>query len=212
MLNSFTEYLLFSLAISFDSLVAFFGYGAIGIKIKFKYLLLTVFLNIAVLALGILLGGLFSQIIKPSFTKYFSFSILLLFGLIKLISDLLKLWLNKHSKDGKPLSFKLFNFNLFLEICLDPTKADINKDKILSLKESLIIGSILSIDSFGVGLGVGINNPSPYLILLLSFVLTLLFSFVGNLVGKKLSKSIKINLSWLSGLLLILLAITKLFN
>lgn len=212
MTNTFINALLFSLALSLDSLVAFFGYGMENIKVPFKRLILIITLNTFVLACGLLLGFLLTGAINTSFEKYLSFALLLITGLCKLFSSLLKIWLNRKSNDKSPIKIKFLDYNLFLSVCLDPVKADLNKDKILSLKESFLIGTILSLDSLGVGIGLGISDSFPYLIIIFSFIIGLIFSFLGNLLGKKISKLTKINFSWLSGLILIILAIVKLVS
>ena len=202
MANTYVEALLFSIAISFDSLVAFFGYGIENIKVGFTRILLIIFLNTVLLAGGLVFGYYLSSFIGYDIIKYLSFSILVLVGLIKLVGDLIKIWISKQ---------KSLKEKAFLKVCIDPINADINNDKVLSLKESLIIGIALSIDSLGVGLGLGVNNSFQYLILIFSFIIGLIFSCLGNLIGKKVASKINLNLSWLSGLLLIILAILKLF-
>ena len=196
----YIETLLFSIAISFDSLVSFFGYGIEKIKVGFLQIIFIMFINTVFLAVGLFCGHYLSLLINDSIIKYISFSLLLIVGLFKLASDLLKLWLSKH---------KGINNKTFLKICIDPINADINKDKILSFKESLFIGIALSIDSLGVGLGLGVNKTNQYLILIFSFIIGLVFSFIGYLIGKKVSSKTTLNLSWLSGVLLILLSILK---
>ena len=198
--NIYIETLLFSIAISFDSLVSFFGYGIEKIKVGFLQIIFIMFINTIFLAVGLFCGHYLSLLINDSIIKYISFSLLLMVGLFKLASDLLKLWLSKH---------KGINNKTFLKICIDPINADINKDKILSFKESLFIGIALSIDSLGVGLGLGVNKTNQYLIFIFSFIIGLVFSFIGYLIGKKVSSKTTLNLSWLSGVLLILLAILK---
>ncbi len=198
--NIYIETLLFSIAISFDSLVSFFGYGIEKIKVGFLQIIFIMFINTVFLAVGLFCGHYLSLLINYSIIKYISFSLLLMVGLFKLPSDLLKLWLSKH---------KGINNKTFLKICIDPINADINKDKILSFKESLFIGIALSIDSLGVGLGLGVNKTNQYLILIFSFIIGLVFSYIGYLIGKKVSSKTTLNLSWLSGVLLILLAILK---
>lgn len=209
MLNHIIEALLFSFAISFDSLATFFGYGISNIKVPFKRVLIISLLSTFILACGIIFGYLLSGVISSSITKYISFSILLLVGLIKLSVELIKIWLEKKSKRDTSV-IKIFNFSLFFKVCLDTNLSDLNDDKLLSLKEALLISTILSIDSLGVGLGVGMNTTYPYLTIIFTFFTGLLFSCVGNFIGKKLSKKIKLNLSWLSGAILIILAVLKL--
>lgn len=209
MTNAYLEAFIFSLVLSIDSFVAFLGYGTSKINISFKSFFFNIFTSILILAIGILLGACFSSI-KEDVAKYISFSMLLLVGLIKFFSALLKIWLAKRAKKDKPIKIKIFDFELFLNIALDPTKADLNNDKILSLGESVIIAIILSLDSLGVGFGIGLNSVYKFLIIPFAFIICLILSILGYFLGKKLAKMIKINLSWLSGLTLIILAIIKL--
>ena len=183
MINEIIESLLYSFAISFDSLVAFFGYGVSKINVPFKRTVIITFLNCLVLAIAILIGYLFTGILSENTTKYISFSILLFVGVLKLSIELFKIFLTQQSKKNQSM-IRIFNFNLFFKVCLDPVLADINLDKKLSLKESLLIGLILSIDSFGAGLGIGLNEYYPYLVIIFSFVIGILFSCLGNFLGK----------------------------
>lgn len=210
MLNNIINALLFSLALSFDSLATFFGYGLTKIKVSFKAIFIISLLNTLTLAIGITLGYLLSSFITNSLTKYISFALLFLVGLIKLIAEFIKTWLEKKINQSASV-IKIFNFKLLFKVALDPSFADLNDDKLLSLKEALLIGIVLSIDSLGVGLGSGMNISYPYFLIIFAFLIGLLFSYIGNILGKKFSRKIKINLSWLSGLLLILLAFLKLF-
>lgn len=203
------EALFFSIALSFDSFVAFLGYGTSKIKVHFKTILLMIVINTFILACGILIGFLFSNILNEDFSKYFSFSLLMIVGLIKFFSEIIKIWLNKKAICKDVVTIKIFNFKLFLNIAFDATKADLNKDKILSIKEAIIIGIILSIDSFGVGIGIGLSNLSPYIVIPFSFLTCLFFSCIGEYIGKKIAKKCSFNLSWISGLTLIIIAILK---
>lgn len=209
MTNPYLEAFIFSLVLSVDSFVAFLGYGTSKINISFKSFFFNILISTLILAIGILLGVCFSSI-KEEVAKYISFSMLLLVGLIKFFSALLKLWLTRRAKKDKPIKIKIFDFELFCNIALDATKADLNNDKILSIGESIIIAIILSLDSLGVGFGIGLNSSCKFLILPFSFLICLILSILGYFLGKKIAKSTKINLSWLSGLTLIVLAIIKL--
>ena len=160
------------------------------------------------MSLGLAIGYFLASVVDLNIFKYISFALLILIGLTKLFSELLKIWLDR--KRDKDLHINLFNFKLIINIYLNPIEADLNKDNILSFKEACLIGFVLSIDSFSAGIGLGGENTFPYLIIILSFVFELLLSFVGYKLGRKLSTNKKFNLSWLSGIILIVLAILKL--
>ena len=209
MTNPIIESILFSLALSLDSFITFFGYGASKINVRIKPLLLTILINILMLLSGIILGKSLSYFLSDNFSKYFSFSLLLIVGIIKFFSEIIKMWLSKVAKKNNKIKISIFNFNLFLDVVVDPLKADVDKDKNLSIKEAIIIGIILSFDSLCVGFGIGIENNFSYLIILFSFIINFSFSVFGNYLGKKITKKTNINISWISGLTLILLAFLK---
>ena len=137
-MTNFWFSLLFSLSLSLDSLVAFFGYSAEGLKVSFSKLISSIFISILVLSLGLAIGYFLASIVDLNIFKCISFALLMLIGLTKLFSELLKIWLDR--KRDKDLHINLFNFKLIIDICLNPIEADLNKDKILSFKEACLIG------------------------------------------------------------------------
>lgn len=203
------EALLLAFAISIDTLIACFGYGVSKIKIPFLSAIFITLINTLVLGLSILFGFLLKGAISLTFAKWLSFGLLLSVGIFKLFSELLKMWLAK--KVDKPIKVKVFNFHLMLKVITDSTYADLNKDKKLSILEAISVSLVLALDEIGVGLGVGVQSSAPYIILILNFFTCILSVWLGVFIGKKVSKITKINLSWLGGVLLIILAITKLF-
>ncbi|WP_343009233.1 manganese efflux pump, partial [Blautia obeum] len=111
---------------------------------------------------------------------------------------------------GAPLTFKLFDFKFVLEIYANETKADYDKSKTLTIKESVYLAVALSIDSIAVGFGSSLVSFNFIQILLLSFTIGILALFLGVNIGKKFIEKVNINLSWLSGAMLVCLAIIRL--
>ncbi|MGL6173899.1 MAG: manganese efflux pump, partial [Cellulosilyticaceae bacterium] len=71
------------------------------------------------------------------------------------------------------------------------------------------LGAALSLDSIAVGIGIGLLNINYLQVLILSLLINLIMLSLGNLVGYKLSQKWGVDLGWLSGLILILLAMSK---
>lgn len=201
------EALSLAFAISLDTLVVAICYGTSKIKIPFLSAFIMALFNVFVLSLSIFLGAILGNHIDTKISKIISFSLLLTVGLFKFLSEMIKIWLNKRAEKGY-IKLKLFNFSLMLSVIADPNKADVNKDKMLSVVEALTLALILSIDSIGVGFSIGVSNVNFYIIAAFSFILSLFFIPLGSFLGKKLAG--KVNLSWLSGFILIILAIIKL--
>lgn len=203
------ESLILSLAISIDTFVASFGYGLSKIKLPFRSALLISIINTLILGLSILIGYALGGVISVEFAKWLSFGLLLAIGIFKFFSELFKIWLSK--KVDKKLDIKMFNFHLMLKVMADTNNADIDKNKIISMPEAISIALILSIDQIGVGLSHGVSNAYPYILVIFNIATCLIATLLGTIIGKRISKCIKINLSWLSGLILIILAVVKLF-
>lgn len=133
-----------------------------------------------------------------------SFIILLCLGIYKIFEYSIK----KYFKELKEKEFNLFNIKFILNVVTNNTLADIDNSKILSVKESISLGVALSLDGICAALTVGLTFNNYFLIFILSFSITFFMFLAGNIIGKKTSTK-NLNLNWLSGVILIILAITK---
>ena len=107
------------------------------------------------------------------------------------------------------MTFKVFDFKFVLEIYANETKADYDKSKTLTLKEAVYLAVALSLDSLAVGFGSSLVSINHLQVIILSFVIGTCCLFVGVLIGKKFIEKVDLNLSWLSGLMLIVLAFIR---
>lgn len=98
-----------------------------------------------------------------------------------------------------------------VNIYIDETKADKDMSKILDSKEAIYLAIALSLDSITIGFGSGLSSMNYLNVLFFSFFMGFTSIFSGLTIGKKLSNEIKFNLSWISGILLIILAFLRLF-
>jgi putative Mn2+ efflux pump MntP len=108
-------------------------------------------------------------------------------------------------KEFPTFLLKLFN------IYANPEEADTNNNKVLSAGEAALLAAALSLDGLATGFGAGLAAESALLIILFSLFTDAFLLTAGRFAGSKVARKIKINLSWLSGLLLIGLAFLKLF-
>ena len=128
----------------------------------------------------------------------------------KLFEVLIKKYFKKFSLHKKPLTFKAFDMNFALNVYIDEKSADFDKSKAISLKESVYLSLALSLDSLAVGIGISFMQINYVLLIVLCFILGVLSFKFGILLGKTLVSKREINLSWLSGLILLLISFTKL--
>jgi len=202
-------------ALSLDAFVAAFSFGVNKVKIPLISAFLITLICTAVLAGALFLGALFSTVINPNTAKIISCIILIVVGLVKLSDSLIKSYIKRQQKKqkniDKKINFKFFSLQFMINIYADPVEADQDSSKILSVKEAIGLAIVLSLDSLSVGIGAGLLQGSFAALIAISFVAGFIFVILGALFGKLLAKKSKINLSWLSGTILILLGIARFF-
>ena len=92
---------------------------------------------------------------------------------------------------------------------MDEIKADFDNSKILSLKR-LYLGIALSLDSLAIGFGSSLRNINCIGVISLSLIANMVAIWGGLAIGKRFIERTKVNLSWLAGIILIILAFLKL--
>ena len=208
-LSSLDAILLVS-ALSMDAFVASFAYGTSKIKIPFKSAMTINLVCTTILAIALFLGSIISKYIPSIFTTSICFTVLLMLGMAKLFDSTLKAILNKSGTLSRDLSFKLFDFKFFLRVCLDCTEADVDHSYELSPKESFSLAVALSLDGLAAGFSTGLMVTNYVQIILFSLLINIVAVLLGCFIGNKVAQKSELNLSWLSGATLILLAFLKL--
>lgn len=203
------ESILLVISLCVDACVASFAYGTNKIKIPVKSNIILTSISTVLLIFSILIGSLIQEIIPEEIAQLVCFSILFFLGFIRLFEGLIKNLLNKKASSSDNIEVTLFDFKLVLSVYGDVTKADIDHSKSLSSKEALYLGIALSLDSLIVGLGAALAPISLFQVTIFSIVFHFFGIILGCLIGSKVAEKTDIDLSWLSGITLILLAILK---
>lgn len=201
------EILLLVLAISLDSFVASIAYSTNKIKLPFMSIALMSLISSGILGFSLALGDIINDFIPLKITTIMSFLILLLLGIYCFCEGIIKNYLKKQQDQNKKLCISFCNIYIVLDIYLDETKADFNHSKNLNLREAAYLSTALSLDSLAVGFASSLSTINYWKILVTCFVFNIFTILLGTLLGKKISEKTNVNLSWLSGLLLIILAI-----
>lgn len=204
------ESVIFVAAISTDALIASLAYGSNKIRIPMVSTLVISFLCTAILGFSLLVGILFRAYIPIGVLHLVSFSILFVLGVIKLLDNIIKASIDKHTIINKQIKFQFLNLNFILNIYANPKEADLDESKTLSPKEALSLAIALSMDSLAAGVGAALANINRLALLAASLLLTVLAVKSGELLGNKLSDKLPFRLSWLSGIILISLAFLRL--
>jgi putative sporulation protein YtaF len=205
----FLEIFLLVIALSIDSFVASFAYGANKIKIPILSVAVINIICTLVLGISLFLGSAIGSYIPASLTKIICFSILFLIGLIKLFDSTSKSFIKKNNIN-KEINFSMFNLSFILQIYVNPENADKDLSKSLSVKESVALALALSMDALAAGFGAGIADISYSLVLFSFLVVNTSLMVIACNLGGKVSEKINMDISWISGVLLIVLAFLKL--
>lgn len=96
--------------------------------------------------------------------------------------------------------------NIIFTVYLSPEEANRTDLQTLSAKEALLLSLALSLDSVLVGMAFPAADISRLALFLSATLFNLLLFVSGCLSGRLLSRVLRIDLSWLSGLCLLLLA------
>lgn len=205
-----TWLLVFALAV--DAFVCSFGYGASKIKIPLKSVLVINVVCTTLLALGLFLGRFIHGFVSEEFAGLLAFTLLFLLGLSKIFDSALKRIIRKHNGIEKDFKFSLFNFGFVFKVYANPEEADVDASKDLTPKEALPLALAIGLDGLSVGIGIGVTLVNPLLLLTLSFATDVLAVVTGVLLGNRLARKVKVDLAWLGGVILILLAFAELLG
>ena len=197
-------------ALSIDAFVASFAYATSKIKIPFKSALIINVVSTTILGIALFAGSFVSKFIPSVFTTSICFTMLLMLGLAKLFDSTLKALLGTRGSLTRNYEFKVSDFRFFLKVYIDNTAADVDHSLILSPKESFSLALALSLDGLAAGFGAGLVSANFFQIILFSLIVNIVAILGGCFIGNKIAEKTELNLSWLSGVTLILLAFLKL--
>lgn len=197
------------IALSLDAFVASIAYGTNEIKIPIASASIISVICSMVLGIALSIGSVMDQLIPESLTRVICFLSLLLLGIIKLLDYSIKAYINKHNEINKNICFSFSRLHFILNIYGNPIAADKDESRILSKSEAVFLALAMSLDGLIAGVGAAFLKINILYTILFSFAVGMAAITGGCLLGNKIAVKTKIDLSWLSGLLFIVLAIVK---
>lgn len=204
------EAALLALVLSLDALAASFAYGCKKITIPLMSGNIINLICTSVTALSFLLGAVLVQFIPAGFATGLSFSILLILGIIKLLDSITKSLIRKHTGLNKEIELSLLNFKLILHLYANPEAADVDSSESLSKKEAAVLAISLSLDGFAVGFGAALLGINGWAVVAFALISNAFAIFLGGWLGNTVAKKLQFNISWLAGVVLIILAFAQL--
>lgn len=205
------EIIILVIALSIDAFVASLAYGADRIKIPMRSAVALSSVSTLILLISMAGGSLISTFLPSHVTAVLCFVLLFLLGVTRFCEGLIKDVLKKHSNHLEGITFKFWDFHFILDVYMDNTKADKDQSKVLSIKEALSLGIVLSLDGIAAGFSSGLVEVHYLETLIIAFLVGVIAILVGSKVGEKIAETTKWDVAWLSGITLILLAFMKLF-
>ena len=213
-LISLAEALALALSLSLDAFTVGFAYGSNKIKIPFISVQIINIICSAFTGISFFAGNIIKNYIPENqywITVFICFGVLMILGTIKLLDSFTKTIIRKHKNLNKKIKFSFFSFKFILTLYADPEKADVDMSKTLSPVEAVALAVSLSLDGLVVGFGAAMGDVNGLAVVIFSLATNAFAIISGCYTGNKIAKKFPFNLSWLSGVILIALAFSKLF-
>lgn len=208
MQNATTQALILALALSADCFAASLAYGADQIRIPFSSALLISLSCCLLSGISLFAGAALQDLIPPVLTHAISFAILFFLSVGKLLESTIKAWIQKSCSPA--VEFHLFSVHFLLRVICDSTSADADRSKTLSLKEAAALSAALSLDGIAAGISAGLSDFQAPLFLLSSFFFGLCAVLAGSRAGNRAAARGGSELSWISGIILLILSFCRL--
>jgi len=199
-----------AIILALDAFAACFAYGCKKIKIPLISGHVINLICTAVTGFSFLIGAIFAQHIPAELAIWLSFGILMTIGVIKLLDSITKSIIRKHTDINKEIALSLFNFKLILHLYANPEAADVDASESLSTKEAAVLAVSLSLDGFAVGFGAALLGVSGWAVVFFALIANGLAIWAGGRLGNNCAKWLRFNISWVAGVVLVGLAVSRL--
>ena len=143
--------ILFCLALCTDTFVAGMAYGADGVDIDGRKMALMSAVSTACLGAALGFGTLLRTLVPEALVRLVAFVSLFLIGCIRLSDSLIKNYINRRCGVRKDIHFSFSRLRFILSIYGNPSEADADRNRVLSMKEAVFFGLAMSIDSLAAG-------------------------------------------------------------
>jgi putative sporulation protein YtaF len=207
MLHTFSALLFFLLAVTLDSLSAGLTYGTRKVHVGFLSYAILVCVPALFITISRQVGAVIARLFPSRMIPFISFIILALLGISKLLESLIRHIAHKSPNFARNWGCKFKQLNIIFTVYLSPEDANQDNLQVLSAGEALTLSLALSLDSILTGMAFTGADISLLTLFLLAVMFNLLFFMLGYLLGHFLCHLFDVDLSWLSGLFLLLLAL-----
>lgn len=197
-------------ALCIDAFVASLAYGTSKIKIPPVSVMIIALVCSLVLGVSLLFGSIIRPLVPPVLTKAICCLILAALGLAKLCDSSIKHYIRRHRDSRRKISFSALHLTFILTIYANPEEADRDMSHTLSPREAASLAAALSLDGLAAGFGAALGNIGVLQAVVFSLIANALAVILGCLAGNRIAQKTSLDLSWLSGVMLLILAFFKL--
>lgn len=210
--------LFLAISSSIDSFGIGITYGIRNTKISNLAKLILFVISFIVSFFAVYFGDFLKDLLPDNIANYIGCCLLIFLGAFVCFQSFKKDTKNSVCEEvfSEPKIYRFFIkfLGITIQIIKDPISSDLDKSNLIDGKEALFLGVALSLDSFAIGISSGILGIHSIIFPLIVSIFQLLFISIGNLLGSTLNRFSKLPKSiWsiISGILLIIIGIIKLF-
>lgn len=186
-------------AVCTDSFAAAVGIGSAGIRIPFRSTLIISSVGTLFLCLAVGFAEIIRLAVPDELCGIISSILLIALGLFNLFQNYFRRIAEKKKLDSRNPAALFF----------DGTAADADHSKSISAAEAFTLSVALSADSLVTGISAGLAEINLPLLCIGALAAGIGAISLGWRIGRKIISSLHINLGWLCGAVLILLAFLK---
>ncbi len=197
-------------ALSVDAFVASFAYGSSRIRIPLLSVLIMDVIGAGTLTLSLAMGNWVQGFLPEWMTSRICFLVLLVLGLIKLLDGVVKSLIRRFGRRSAKLNFSLCSLRFVLTVYADPETADLDQSNVISPGEAASLALALSLDGLAVGFGAAMGDVNDLAAVGATLVINALAILAGAWLGNRAAGKLPFPVSWLGGVILIVIAVLKL--
>lgn len=197
------------LALSVDLFLACVACGTERIKIEIRTALCISFVCSGVLFLSLAVGKMFEGMLKDRYVSILGFLVLFILGVWKLLEYSVRKYIRKHKFLCKRVKVTFSQLNFILSIYNNPVMADKDHSKTMSVTEGFFFALAMSLDGLVGGLGAAVLGIQIYETVFWNFLLGVAAVWTGSLVGRRTAAKEEMDVSWVGGVLFLILALGK---
>ncbi|PYZ93726.1 sporulation membrane protein YtaF [Salipaludibacillus keqinensis] len=211
-----TDYLplfVLAFAVSLDSFGVGVTYGLRKMRLPLLSVLFIMGCSAFAVLLAMWLGGGISEYMSPARAEQLGGAILITIGLYAFYQVLRKPKSARKIRiqESTLLNVELKRLGIVVNVLRKPMEADLDDSGSITGREAFLLGTALSLDAFGAGMGAALFGGSPWVLAGSVALMCGLFLVLGKFTGERLFTTEKMkHVAYAPGILLIMIGIFKL--